>query len=115
MAASAKTEKGGFWRGFLLGLVLAAAGLLALALAFPPVPATPPEIDPAAASGPAAPASPALGAAPEAPSEAPLGPVAPGPLLDAGGAQATPPSLAPVAPPQGAATGPSLVPAPPQE
>jgi hypothetical protein len=112
----AEGARGGaeFWRGVLFGLVLAAAGLIALALAYPPVPAEPPALAPGALSAPAAPAEPDAPAGAQITStEAvrPLGPVAPGPLLE-GGAPEAPPAVArqqqPAAPEPG--PSPSLVP-----
>ena len=45
----------GFWKGFFTGLLLAAAGLLALAWFHPPQPLLPPEMDAGALEPPAAP------------------------------------------------------------
>ncbi|HET9069523.1 MAG TPA: hypothetical protein VFN28_12825 [Amaricoccus sp.] len=56
MVAERRTR--GFWKGFLTGLVLAAAGLLALAWFYPPRPLLPPEVDPRALAAPAAPGQP---------------------------------------------------------
>jgi hypothetical protein len=52
MATKAATH--GFWRGFLSGLVLAAAGLLALAWFYPPGRSTPPEAGAGAVEAPGA-------------------------------------------------------------
>ena len=48
----------GFWKGLLVGLLVAAAGLLALAWVNPPRPLMPPEVDPGALEAPAAPGQP---------------------------------------------------------
>jgi hypothetical protein len=76
---------------------MAGLGLLALALAYPPVPVAPPQIDPEAISAPAAPPAPNVVEAP-LPTVSPLGPVAPGPILSDAPAISAPPSLVPVAP-----------------
>ena len=55
----AKPATYGFWRGALAGLVVAAAGALALAWVYPPRPLLAPEVDPGALEAPAAPGQPA--------------------------------------------------------
>lgn len=55
----------GFWKGVLAGLLVAAAGLLALAWLHPPRPLMPPEVDPGALEAPAAPGQPDGVAGPE--------------------------------------------------
>src|SRR6476646_97816 len=52
MAGQAGTR--GFWRGFFTGIVLALLAGLVLAWRYPPVPATPPDLDPAATQAPSA-------------------------------------------------------------
>ena len=100
MAAERRTH--GFWKGFLTGLVLAAAGLLALAWLNPPRPLLPPEVDPGALEAPAAPDQPQGAAEPVAPGAQALLPPAPAtPLI----ADAPAPDPAP-----GAAGSPSLMP-----
>jgi hypothetical protein len=56
MVAERRTH--GFWKGLLVGLLVAAAGLLALAWLYPPRPLIPPEVDPGALQAPAAPGQP---------------------------------------------------------
>ncbi len=111
MASDASVRSVGFWRGFLAGLGVAALGLLALALAYPPVPAAPPALAPEAAIAPAPPARPVSRSAPVT---GVLGPAAPGPLVSdrpaATPTRAPNPSLAPISPPTGGTSGPSLIP-----
>ena len=66
-APMAKPATYGFWRGFFVGLVLAAAGALALAWVYPPRPLLAPEIGAGALEAPAAPGQPRGAAEPEAP------------------------------------------------
>ncbi len=95
----------GFWKGILSGLVVAAAGLLALAWLYPPRPLLPPEIDPGALEAPAAPGQPQGAAEPEAPrSEALLAPVPAKPIIE----DVPAPDVAPAT--AGPAGTPSLVP-----
>jgi hypothetical protein len=75
MATQAKTH--GFWRGFLAGLVLAAAALLALAWLYPPKPLMPPEVDAGALEAPGAPGRPEVAAEPAAPGPEDALPAAP--------------------------------------
>lgn len=102
MEQGERTGGGGFWRGVLLGLGVAALALLGLALAFPPVPSVPPALAPEAAEAPAAPP------APEAarPAQPALAPAAPGGLLRGTGAE----TVAPGGSLPAGGTGPSLVP-----
>ena len=101
----AKPATYGFWRGFFVGLVLAAAGVLALAWVYPPRPLTPPEIGAGALEAPSAPGQPQGAAEPEAPrSEALLPPAPAKPLI----ADAPAPDAAPEA--GGGAGSPSLMP-----
>ncbi len=97
----------GFWRGVLAGLLVAAAGLLALALAYPPEPLRQPEITPGSTLPPAAPAAPAdLPQPPRNETGSGLLPAAPSaPLIEG----VPTPDPAPSAP-AGAAGSPSLVP-----
>ncbi|HVL21499.1 MAG TPA: hypothetical protein VM422_11050 [Amaricoccus sp.] len=55
---------GGFWRGFLVGAVIAVAGTLALAVAFPPL--RPPDVDAASLVAPGGPLEPRTAAPPAA-------------------------------------------------
>ena len=81
-APMAKPATYGFWRGFFVGLVLAAAGVLALAWVYPPRPPSPPEIGAGALEAPSAPGQPQGAAEPEAPrSEALLPPAPAKPLI----------------------------------
>jgi hypothetical protein len=105
MAAQPATH--GFWRGFLVGLILAAAGVLALAWFYPPRPLLPPEVDAGALEAPGAPGLPAGAAEPAPPGPEgalPAAPTAPAiagnPAPDAApemtdGAAALPPRAAP--------------------
>lgn len=81
----------GFWRGFFTGLVLAALGLVGLAVAFPPL--QPPEVPEGSQQAPSAPGQPQgmAGPAPGGllPSPAPA-PLVPG-LPDAAAPAADPP------------------------
>ncbi len=105
MAIRAATH--GFWRGFFSGLVLAAAGLLALAWFHPPVPFLPPEVSPDKLVAPGAPSQPFDPGATQMPGETGLLPAPPAKPLIKG---IPTPETAPEVP--GAATGsPSLVPA----
>ena len=93
----------GFWKGFLTGLVLAAAGLLALAWVYPPQPLMAPEIGAGALEAPAAPGQPQGAAEPEAPRSDALLPSAPAKPLIAD-------APAPDAAPEAGAGSPSLMP-----
>jgi len=75
----------GFWRGFLTGVVGAAVAGLVLAWRYPPVPAAPPDVDPAATEAPGAPDQPGAGVTePAAPAQPDgiLPAPAPAPLVD---------------------------------
>ena len=90
----AKPATYGFWRGFFVGLVLAAAGVLALAWVYPPRPLMPPEVDPRALEAPAAPGQPdgVTAPAPAEPSPGPAtGPATPQ-IGDAPASDAVPPA-----------------------
>jgi hypothetical protein len=84
----------GFWRGFVIGLVLAAAAVLALAWFYPPKPLLPPEVDAGALEPPDAPGRPEAAAEPAAPrpeSELPAAPAAPS-ISESPGPEAAPDS-----------------------
>ena len=92
----------GFWRGFLTGLVLAAAAALALAWLYPPRPLLPPEVDAGALEAPGAPGRPEAAAEPAAPRpegalpSAPAAPAiaaSPAPEADPGAPDGAAPSL----------------------
>lgn len=120
VAAEARTRGAGFWRGFLTGLVLAALALLGLALAYPPVPRTPPELTPEAVTAPPPPPAPELVVSPE-PAAAPpalqdRGPE-PSPPAAPGDAAAVPNPPAPTPAPSvpAPASSPTPTPAPPAD
>ena len=92
---------GGFWRGFLTGLIVAGVLAVAAAIAFPPL--QPPEVPEGSLSAPPAPGQPQTESAPEPGGILPA--PAPGPLVTGLPAPETPPVDAP---PAGAGS-PSLV------
>lgn len=89
---------GGFWRGFLLGVVIVAAALLALALAVPPKPLQPPDVAPGSLVAPAGPERLAMGISgppPAATSDLIVPASLPGPLIEGlPGPTAAPPTPA---------------------
>jgi hypothetical protein len=99
------TRARGFWRGFVTGLVVAAAVGLALAFVFPPVPSRPPEVGPDATTAPAGPEPPEDTAEPAGPAEQGMLPASPTkPLIEG----MPTPEVAPAVP--GYAGSPSLLP-----
>ncbi len=112
MATATRHRGGGFWRGLVLGLILVAAALGLLALLFPPVRFTAPEVPPGAEIAPSAPWQPSAGQTggegrstpPKGLLTAPrgglLGNPAPAPLLVARPAAEMPPGLPGLSRPQ---------------